>query len=364
MSNELLDKYDTFRRDKRLLPVKCSSFYENKILEEEAQLGHKDGPLNRIIYPSQEKIDLKPAHEVDDFVEDRKNMPDQEHMDFIHKYSNRILYMPQSHCFAHCMYCFRQDILEEKKGSSNSDMPNKYHRTNSITRLIHYIQSHPEITELILSGGDPLMLPAAELDHIFQMISEQTHIKDFRLHTRALVFSPRSFSDKHIGVLSHYQVRLVHHIVHPYELCSVNKQVIDQLNHHGIRSYNHFPLLRKINDHTEVLIRLLSDLDDLHIRNLSIYFPDPVHYSSAYRISFRRLFELVNEFNKTTPSWINATRFCQDTIHGKVRIEDLVHYTPEQGYALFNRQGVPIKVPDHPLEWDEPGELSTILWKG
>jgi L-lysine 2,3-aminomutase len=259
---------------------------------------------------------------------------------------------------SNCMYCFRQDVLEERESIKREQK-----LESQLEALVAYLLEHPELEEVILSGGDPMMLPAEQLQHILKTLTQKTLIRHFRLHTKTIVFDPRSFSIKHQEVLEQYRVRVVFHIVHPYEICSEVEQKIAECRKRGIRLYNHFPILRHINDHVDVLIENVKACDELGINTLSIYFPDPVQYSSAYRISFQRLFSITKDFNHNTPSWINATRFCQDTVHGKVRPDDLIEYEPLKGYALFEREGQIIKVPDHPIHLDQAGDLDAMLWK-
>ena len=111
---------------------------------------------------------------------------------------------------------------------------------------------------------------------------------------------------------------------------------------------------------TKVFLKLL---DNLHIRNLSIFFPDPIYYSSCFRIPFSRIFKLINMFNWNSASWINSTRFCLDSVYGKVRREDIAEYEPGSGYVIFEREGHRIKVPDLPESMDDPGDIKILLWK-
>jgi lysine 2,3-aminomutase len=208
-----------------------------------------------------------------------------------------------------------------------------------------------------------MLLPPKQLDYIFSEVLTHTHIREFRLHTKAIVFNPNCITPSHQEVLKKYDVRTVFHIVHPYEICSEVSKKIEELRSRKIRLYNHFPILRNINDHVDVLIENIKAVDALGIHNLSIYFPDPVQHSSTYRIRFSRLFEMVKSFHQNTPSWINATRFCQDTVHGKVRPEDLVEYREEENIAIFQRGKQRITVPDHPIELDLAGDPNIMLWK-
>jgi lysine 2,3-aminomutase len=122
--------------------------------------------------------------------------------------------------------------------------------------------------------------------------------------------------------------------------------------------------LRNINDHPDLLVYHLKQLDNLEVRNLSIFIPDPIYYSGAFRVNLSRLFELINQFNWRSPSWINSTRFVLDTPIGKVRREDMKHYDHETSTAIFERAGQQVVYPDFPASLDKPGDLKTLLWKG
>ncbi len=354
-----LAEYESLATENNLLPVKVNSFFKKKVEAECAHLNNCEGPLYRIVYPTAEKVSEKQDFETNDFVDDRENMPDDSQSSFIHKYKDRILFLPVAHCASNCIYCFRQDVLSEK----NQKVEKKITLEEQLNILIEYITDKPEIEEVILSGGDPMMLRASDLKNIFSTIRSRTHIKYFRLHTKTIVFAPSVISSEKINILKDYNCKLVFHITHPYEVCDEVKNKIAELNASGLRLFNQFPILRKINDHHVVLIKLLKELDEMNVRTLSIFFPDPVQYSSAYRINLKRLFSIIDLFHWNSPSWINSTRFCQDSVFGKVRREDLHEYIPEKGYALFKREGQLIKVPDHPEKDDDPGVLETLLWK-
>lgn len=353
--------YQKVLEDKKILPIKVTQFYQKKVDEELNALGHSFGPLYRMVYPTPERLQLKQDNEVDDFVDDRRNMPLWAKQYLVHKYDDRLLYLPHSNCLSNCMYCFRQDVLHEQAISRDKE---KKMIAKSLSYLQEYLQIHPEIHEVILSGGDPLMLPPEDLNEICECISRESQVRSIRLHTRAIVFDPKIMSVKKINILRKYQVRIVFHITHPYEICEIFEAKVNQLNREGLRLYNQFPILRKVNDHSQLLIAFLEQLDQLNIRNLSIFFPDPVHYSAAFRIPFKRLFKIMDEIQWNTPAWINSTRFCQDTPYGKVRRDDLVDGDLDKSYVLFKRKGQIIKVPNLPLEMDEAGELNTMLWKG
>lgn len=349
--------YGRLAAAERLLPIKVTAFYQRKIDREVAALGHRNGPLHRVLYPSAERLVLRAPGEVADFVDDHANMaaPDS----VIRKYRDRVLFTPTPVCAAHCQYCFRQDLLSEQHGRGRPDLEAK------LAALLAYLDAHPEVGEVILSGGDPLSLGTAALARILAALRARPQLGSIRLHSRALVFAPRVFDDpRKIAVLAEAGVRLVFHIVHPYELCAEVTAAIARLTGAGISCYNQFPLLRHINDHVDVIALLLRRLDELKLRNLSIYAVDPVKHSAAYRVSLTRLFALQDALFETTPSWINATAFTFDTPWGKVRREHLVAWDRAAGLATFRRAGRDIPYHDLPAELDRPGDPKVMLWQG
>lgn len=225
------------------------------------------------------------------------------------------------------------------------------------------MSKHPEIEEVILSGGDPMILPPYQLAEVLKRLKEDAKVASIRIHTRTLAFSPEVFNEENCRALADTNARLVHHIIHPYEICNEVRSKIDILNRSGIRSYNQFPILNGINDHVEVLKRLLTELDDLGIRNLSMFIPDPINYSAGYRMTLERLFRLMDELNWITSSWVNSTRLVLDTIHGKVRREDLKSIDKTTGIATFEREGKKIQYPDLPEHLDKQSDITTLLWK-
>ena len=354
---EINETFKLLSQHDRLLPIKVSPFYQRKVDEEVRKLGHTRGPLHRIAYPSLEKISLHTSQEQNDFVDDRGNMPSSFFNTIIQKYADRVIFFIASKCISNCQYCFRQDVL--------ADTSSKYSTIEEKLLLLErYLRENSKITEVILSGGDPMTLSYSELETVLNRL-KKLNLSSIRIHTRSLIYNPEIFNnDKLLALLKKTNVRLVFHIVHPYELCDEVVKIIGKINGFAIHCYNQFPILRNINDHVEVLLKHLTKLDELHIRNLSIFYPDAVKYSAAFRIRFKRLFNIMDEFNWRTPSWINATKFTLDTPFGKVQRENLQGYDDENNIAVFCRDGKIINYPDLPEHLDVPGKLEMLLWGG
>lgn len=360
---DLFAEYDDLARREGLLPVKVSGFYRQKVEEELAALGGLPGPLYRVVHPVAERLFLIAPGEVADFVDDRSNMPapadGPASSAVIHKYADRVLFMPTAQCASHCLYCFRQDVLSEQHGAGGGRLD------ADLDALSTHLDRHPGVREVILSGGDPLMLPLRELEKVLERIAARVDPPDIRIHSRAVVFAPQLLEDSdRVRLLARSGARVILHIVHPYEICAHVAAAIEGLRAAGIRLYNHFPLLRGINDHALVLKRLIGALDELNVRTLSIYIPEPVRHSAPYRLPLARIFALQDELSFTSPSWINAVRFTLDSPVGKVRREHLSGWDITGNTAIFTRQGREVRYPDFPTELDVPGEIATLLWKG
>jgi lysine 2,3-aminomutase len=352
-------RYDALAARERLLPIKVPAFFAAKVDEEVRVLGHTEGPLHRMVRPPRERLALDAGGEVPDWVDDRSNMPVTGSRTIIHKYPDRVLFMPTSTCAGHCQYCFRQDVLSEAHAGGRTSVGSE------LDKLVAYVESQPRVTEVLLSGGDPMTLPYRDLEVLLDRLRALPQLRSIRIHTRALTYAPKTFADPaKIALLARARVRLVLHFAHPYEICADIRDVLGRLDAAGLRLYNHFPLLRGVNDHVDVIARLIETLDEARVRTLSIYMPEPIRYSAPWRLSLKRFLAIEDELTTTTPGWINAVRFTLDSPIGKVRGEHIVAWDHAADRVTFERQGQRFVYPDFPEAMDRPGDRSVMLWKG
>lgn len=351
IEQELLNEYNKMVKNDALLPIKVTPFYMKKIEEEVKHIG-KGGPLYRSVLPLKEKIQTKTSVETRDYVEEFKHMPVKNVDYIIQKYKDRVLLIITDICFSHCQYCFRTYNLSTfQKSNMKETIKNK------IKILKEYLNQHTEIKEVILSGGDPISIGYNNLKYVLMELKNY----NIRLHTRSIVYEPNSINSEIIELLKEYNVRLVFHINHPYEIDHDVEEKINEIHRKDIRMYAQFPLIRGINDNAKVLKILLQKMDELHIRPLSIFIADPISYSAAFRIKLKRIIDIINEVNWTSPSWINSARFTMDTTIGKVRIENIIYW--EKNHIIFSREGKNVDYYDLDDGIDNPTPLKTLLWK-
>ncbi len=351
IDKELKDRYEEYVIKDNLLPIKISDYYKEKVLEEVSVIG-KGGPLYRSVVPICEKLDVKTSNETRDYVEEGKHNPVKDCDYIIKKYDDRLVFLITDVCLSHCMYCFRSyNLAKFQKSNLKETIINK------VKILKEYLLSNPEVKEVIFSGGDPLSIGYDNMKYALEELKDW----NIRIHTRAIVYDPFVFTKEMIELLSDYNVRLVFHINHPYEIDNVVENKICEIRKNGIMMYAQFPLLRGINDNSEVLIRLLVKMDELNIRPLSIFIPDPISYGAANRVSLKRIFEIMDDINWHTPSWVNSTRFVMDTTIGKVRRENIVSIEGKK--VTFSRDGKNVIYYDLDDGIDVPTSINTLLWK-
>ncbi len=353
-NDAVFDAYDQLAEAQGLLPVKVTPFYRAKVEEEIAALGHAGGPLARIVYPVEERFGPPAPGEVKDWVGDGVHAA-MEGGFIVHKYRDRVLFLPTGHCAAHCLYCFRGPLLPEMRDRRVLSLDDK------LAALRAHLFEHEEVTEVILSGGDPLMLPAGDLEKTLAAIRGVRTEMKIRLHTRAPVFAPGILTQDKLSLLAAQDVRVRLHIVHPYEVCEEIAAALRRMQDAGLRLASHFPLLRGVNDHVEVLDLLYERLAALGAPFHSVYVPEPVPYSAAYRLAFRRARGLVEDLRRRNPG--ADFRFCLDTKAGKVEPHHMMPRESAGGKLIFLFEGQRVEYPDFPESRDAPGAVEMLLWR-
>jgi lysine 2,3-aminomutase len=276
---------------------------------------------------------------------------------FIQKYANRVLMLTTEHCFSNCQYCFRTSLLDEE---SKITLPSLEQKSQIVADAV---RNNPAIEEVILSGGDPLTIGAGGLERIFSTIKAARDDIKFRVHTRAIAYAPHVFKPELVDTLSEYDVRTFFHINHPYEITDQQHEVFQRMHEAGLRMYNQSPILRGINDHERVLGRLVTQLEDEHVRHINFFIADPICYSADFRVPLARLYEISDILQWSLPSWSANFRLVLDTPFGKVRREDIVSWDKQSEIVVFRREGHDVIYHDLPQSMYVPGDLSKMLRK-
>jgi lysine 2,3-aminomutase len=182
--------------------------------------------------------------------------------------------------------------------------------SSSIEKGLEYISDNPDVREVILSGGDPLILSNSRLRFVLDSLESIPHIKRIRIDTKAFTMMPQRITEDLASLLSNYQpFYLIGHFSHPYELVPETLDACKRLVNSGIPVLSHTPLLRGVNDEEETLVSLLQSLADNRIIPYYLIQFIPTKWTEHFRVSIERALELVRHIHDScggiaTPTYI------------------------------------------------------------
>lgn len=215
----------------------------------------------------------------------------------IHKYENRALIKVSYRCAAHCRFCTRIRQIGTNEGDLKND--------EEILNIINYIKQHTEITDVILSGGDPLYTPKQTLA-ILEELENIESVKVIRIGTRLPVHNPKSFEapllqkvlDKVVAIQKKKPFIILIHFEHPSELTTETIQVIKQLKQTGATLLSQTVFLNGINNNFETLKQLFENLYWNGVLPYYIYRCDYVQGLEHYVCDINQEIEIMTELRK------------------------------------------------------------------
>ncbi|MCV2506133.1 MAG: KamA family radical SAM protein [Candidatus Lightella neohaematopini] len=247
------------------------SFRVPKIFVERMKLNDPNDPLlmQVLINSKESRIFNKLA----------KNISFEKHaikFNLIHKYNNRVLILLNNSCAIHCRYCFRRDYLN-----------NISNIKNNMNHIINYILSNKEINEVILSGGDPLIMQDKNIKTLILMLEKINHILILRIHTRLPIIIPSRITDNLCNILinSRFRIILVTHINHANEINSNVINSMNKLRQANVILLNQSVLLRNINNNANVLANLSIKLIQSGIIPYYIHLLDKINSNIHFLVT-------------------------------------------------------------------------------
>lgn len=230
----------------------------------------------------------------------------------IHKYDSRILILISNHCPKICPFCFRKRItVKPAENISIGDLDN----------IIKYAINHPEINEVIFSGGEPLM-EMELLTYGLKKFSKIKQIKILRIHSRAPVSMPELISPKFLILLKQISPLPVYfsiHINHPQELTASATKTIYALRKAGAILISQTVFLKGINDDFETLKKLFTILPQAGVMPYYLHHCDPVFGNNKFIVSLEKEVEIVTQLRKIL-SGLACPTFVIDTPDGVGKI--------------------------------------------
>ncbi|PWC15559.1 EF-P beta-lysylation protein EpmB [Brenneria roseae subsp. americana] len=255
------------------------------------QKGNANDPLLLQVLTSGEEFIVTPGFSHDPLDEQHSVVPG-----LLHKYHNRALLLVKGGCAVNCRYCFRRHFPYQD---------NQGNKTNW-RQALDYIQAHPELDEIIFSGGDPLMAKDHELNWLITELENIPHLKRLRIHTRLPVVIPARITDTLCQRLSQtsLQVLLVTHINHPQEIDPDLTQSMARLRRAGVTLLNQSVLLRGVNDNADTLANLSNALFDAGVLPYYLHVLDKVQGAAHFLVSDDEARSLVKALMKKVSGYL------------------------------------------------------------
>lgn len=254
--------------------------------------GNIDDPLLKQVLPLKEEFDVAPGY-VADPVGDLHASPVP---GLLHKYHGRVLLIATGACAINCRYCFRRhypygDALSEK---------------NDWQPALEYIAADDTITEVILSGGDPLLLDDTSLARLAERIAAIPHVSRLRIHTRVPVVLPQRVDDNLLQWLGNSRLQriVVIHANHPAEIDATVAQAMSRLRGIGVSLLNQAVLLRGVNDEVDTLCSLSERLNAVGVLPYYLHLLDRVAGGAHFEVPEPVALELVQQMRLRLPGYL------------------------------------------------------------
>jgi lysine 2,3-aminomutase len=246
-----------------------------------------DDPLVRQFLPDRRELQALP-YELGDPIGDAAFSPVK---GIVHRYADRVLLKVAHACPVYCRFCFRREMV----GSYGEPL-----RAAELDAAIDYVRGRPAVWEVILTGGDPLILSPRRLDEILARLAAIDHVRILRIHTRVPIVDPESIDDARARALERSTpVYMALHVNHPEELTDTVAAAIARLRDAGVTLLSQTVLLKAVNDDAAVLARLFRRLVTLKVQPYYLHHPDLAPGTSHFRVPIEAGQALMNTLRQT-----------------------------------------------------------------
>jgi lysine 2,3-aminomutase len=235
----------------------------------------------------------------------------------VHRYPDRCLFLVTSYCPLYCRYCTRKRKWVDEDGTTGQ---------RRIETMIQYVAEHPEIRDVIVSGGDPLSLSLTYLEKILAGLRAIPHVEIIRFGSRVPVFLPQRIDAEMCALLEKFHPIWINtHFNHPNEITPESAAACDRLLRAGIPVNNQAVLLRGINDCPYTMRDLVQGLMKIRVRPYYLYLCDQVMGAEHFRTSVGEGIEII-EFLRGHTSGLAVPQFVMDAPGGGGKIPLMPNY--------------------------------------
>ncbi|MFA6567412.1 MAG: KamA family radical SAM protein [Victivallales bacterium] len=311
---------DKERKAAEIYPFLASGYYLGLIGKD-----RKNDPVFKQCFPDERELHRKKELSEDPLAEERQTPVSN----LIHRYKDRVVLLVTNKCAVHCRFCFRK--RKWKNGNSAGDISD-----DNLQGACKYISRNTGIREVLVSGGDPLMLPTPRLKKILDSLSRIKNIDAIRIGTRIPAVLPMRIDKPLVNMLSDVRgLWIMTHFNHPSELTRESEQACLALVKAGIPLLNQTVLLKGVNDNAEVLEELFRGLVKIKVKPHYLFHADPVEGSSHFRTGIRRGLEIMRKLRPVLSS-LGTPVFAIDLPDGGGKVPLQADYRSGGKYSGIN----------------------------
>jgi lysine 2,3-aminomutase len=248
-------------------------------------------PIRRQVIPRIEETQTASWEMTDPCGEDsRSPVPG-----LVHRYPDRVLFLVTDRCAAYCRYCTRSRLVSNATG---------YDFHPEFEKQIEYIRAHPEIRDVLLSGGDPLLFSDEKLENLLSRLRAIPHVEFLRIGTRIPIFLPQRITPELCAMLKQFHPLFISvHTNHPRELTIEVREALGALADAGIPLGNQSVLLKHVNDDAVVMKALVQKLLMCRVKPYYVYQCDLITGSAHLRTSVRKGLEIMRALRGHTTGY-------------------------------------------------------------
>lgn len=306
--DQLVEKFDLDRKDAEDL----DEFFQARINPYYMSLIRYPGdPIWKQCVPSKAELEDFDA-EADPLMEDAMSpVPN-----ITHRYPDRALFLVTSQCGLYCRFCTRKRKVGDYEKISMKGLESAF----------KYLEEHTEIRDVIMSGGDPLMLTDVMLEKILKRLREIPHIEIIRLGTKMPCVLPHRITPELCEMIKKYHPIYVNtHFNHPWEITPESTKACEMLANAGVPIGNQMVLMKGVNDNPEVVKELVQKCLKIRVRPYYMYMADETKGANHFRTSIETGLEIIENLRGHT-SGLAIPHFVIDAPGGGGKIPILPNY--------------------------------------
>ncbi len=203
--------------------------------------------------------------------------------ELIHTYPDKVLFLATTFCSTYCRYCTRSRMVGKPTAAARGPYEDTF----------RYIEEHESIRDVLVSGGDPLVMTDAVIDGLLGRLRSIPHVRTIRIGSKVPAVLPMRITEELCAILRRHQAWLSLHFIHPAELAPETRDACRRLSDHGIGMVSQTVLLKGVNDDVETLTDLFYGLLEINVKPYYLLQCDPVKGSAHFRTAVGKGIELI-----------------------------------------------------------------------